>query len=239
MQITIDTVLDTPKALRILAQFLDDYAAAHSTPGEPAVNESPPEHGLSMSASDFAPIPSVPVPVAPVIPLPVDLVPIVPPPPGPAGAPEFDSAGVAYDPNKHSSTRGKTIDGKWKLRRNRSGSVPAVTNGTLAIQGVPVPTGQETVAIATYVAGRVPVPLPPPVPASIVADDDAELEADEPAPPMDFPTFITRITAGMNAGTITQLQIAETLAHFRLDSLFSLNMKPELISDAAKAFGFV
>jgi hypothetical protein len=85
--------------------------------------------------------------------------------------------------------------------------------------------------------------LIPPPPAAIVPqpDDDAELEADEvpAAPAMDFPTFITKITAGMNAATITQARITEVMAQFKLDSLFSLNTKPELVGDVAKAFGFV
>jgi hypothetical protein len=180
-------------------------------------------------------------------PLSANVLPFIPPPPGPPAAAEFDKHGVAYDANLHSSTRSQTIDGRWKARRNRGGSqVPAGTTSpplmpppqhTLKIQGVPVPPGQEAAAIAAY-AG--PQTIPPP-PAAIVpqSDDDAELEADDTAPAaMDFPTFITKITAGMNAGTVTQARITEVMAQFKLDSLFSLNTKAELVGDVAAAFGF-
>lgn len=178
-----------------------------------------------------------------------DRLPPMPLPPGPAPAPEFDSAGVVYDANLHSSTKSKTIDGKWKARRNRGGAqVPAgTTNGTLSIQGVKIEPGQEAAAIAKYVADNAtPIPLPPtgiPAPPASVApqaDDDIEIEADAPAaaPGMDFPTFISLITAGMNAGTVSQAKITEVMAAHKLDSLFSLNTKPDLVSVVARDFGF-
>jgi hypothetical protein len=271
MQIMVDTATDSPKQLRLLAQFLDDYAAAHSAPVESPINESndkapivlhaepdfKPEESLPADAferDEKSPPPLIPPPptvfIAPA-PLSADVLPFIPPAPGPQPAPELDSAGVAYDANLHSSTKSKTIDGKWKARRNRGGSqVPADTTSRLSIQGVKVPPGTEAEAIAAYVAGKAPLippptgaPLIPPPPAAIVPqpDDDAELEADEvpAAPAMDFPTFITKITAGMNAATITQARITEVMAQFKLDSLFSLNTKPELVGDVAKAFGFV
>jgi hypothetical protein len=55
--------------------------------------------------------------------------------------------------------------------------------------------------------------------------------------PDNFPAFITGITAGMNSGAIDQARISGVLAQFKVESIFSVRSKPELMPAIAKAFG--
>ncbi len=284
MQIMLDTtVYEEPHVLRALAAFLivvaggETAAASTESPingkGEPIELKAEPDFKPedSLPADTFETTGKAAPPMIPPPPLDVlaaqhtaetltrlagdTLPPMIPPPPGLAAGPEFDSKGVQWSAALHTSTKARTIDGQWKLRRSRTAQVPAGTTApvttlppmpppqhTLKIQGVPVPPGTEAAAIAAYAGsqtGAPPIPPPPVIPPA-AADDDAELEADEApaASAMDFPTFITKITAGMNAGTVTQARITEVMGQFKLDSLFSLNTKPELVDGVAKAFGF-
>lgn len=153
--------------------------------------------------------------------------PMIPPPPGPPAAPELDSAGVAHDPNLHSSKRGKTIDGKWRARRNVTPAVPA---GTTPASALPVPPM---------------IPPPPTVMVHSTEPDDSDdvasgtggVPSADAVPGLDFATFIERLTQAMNAGTVTQARIAEVTAKHELDSLFSLNLKPALVPVVAVDLG--
>lgn len=288
MQIMVDTAIDTPKQLRLLAMFLDDYAAAHSGPIESPINE---EAGTTINGPtepvelkpDFKPSDSLPadkfetgVKLAPMIPPPPGFplpplipavpvaaaivtpaatapvlstatsVPMIPPPPGvPAPGPEFDSKGVQWSAALHTSTKTKTIDGQWKPRTKRGANavVPADTTaphtdtmGKTSIQGVVIPAAQLPAALAAY-TGAVPIP-PPPMIAPPGADDEFEVEGDV-ALGVTFPEFIANVTAGMNAGTVTQARIAEVMAEFKLDSVFSLNAADgDVLAQVSKAFGF-
>ncbi len=194
----------------------------------------PPSAGLYTSSGTTAAIPLPPVPVPVPVPVPPSALPPIPKPPGEAPAPLFDLAGVQYDANLHSSTKSKTIDGRWKARRNRGGSqIP--------------PAGAVTVVAAP------PIP-PPPASVSPQSDDgdDIDVEDDSGEPTglpagsapigmttaADFLKFIDKITEGLNASTVTQAKIAEVLTRFSIDSLFSLSARPELIAGVSAAFGF-
>lgn len=153
-----------------------------------------------------------------------------PPPPDTNTAPpalnaEVDSEGAVWSAKLHSSTKSKTIDGKWKARKPRDATpvpppvvVPAATN---AVSIPPPPTVMVPSSEDPGDTGE-PIPLPPGALAGI-----------------DFPTFITRITAGMNDGSITQVTISEIQKANGLVSLFSLaDTESAKLPAVAAAFGF-
>jgi hypothetical protein len=81
------------------------------------------------------------------------------------------------------------------------------------------------------------VPPPPPSVAPQASDDEVEDDTTPAANALDFPTLVTRITAAMDAGTLTQERVGEVQKQFGLSSLFELNSKPEKIAEVAAAFG--
>lgn len=166
---------------------------------------------------------------------------------------DVDADGVAYDAAIHSSTRSKTIDGRWKARRNRTGAAPPppVPTATTDAPPPPVPGTPPppppvpTVAPELVVVAAIPPPPDvPPVTLPGTDADDTDVPPIVPAGPpprvMDFPTFITKITTGMQPGNgLTQARIDEVLKSLKIESLFSLNGKQALIDAASAAFGFV
>lgn len=200
-------------------------------PPPPGFTLPPPNIGINHGSLIFA------APVA------ATSAPMIPPPPGvPAPGPEFDSKGVQWSAALHTSTKTKTIDGQWKPRTKRGAkvdTVPADTMGKTSIQGVEVPAGQLAAAIEAFAGPQVLIP-PPPVVAPPAVEDDTDVSAeDDTATAVDFPTFISNITAGMNAGTVTQKQIDEVQTAHGLSNLFSLSTAtPELLATVSAAFGF-
>jgi hypothetical protein len=250
-QIMIDTTADSPAhilaiAQMLVAQFQTVPVAAQDANPAPTIEqrEAAQVKDAALIASIVATTAHIDLtPAAPLAPLPPPAPPAalgpIPLPPGVAV--ERDSAGVAYDAAVHSSTRSKTIDGKWKARRNRTSAAAA--------PAAPVaPVAPPAAPIAPPVSAA-PIPPPPNVPPVFLpADDEDADDTDESAglppatnagPVMDFPTFIASLTAGMNTGAISQDKINEVMRTFALDSLFALNSKPEKVAEVARAFGFI
>jgi hypothetical protein len=210
-----------------------------------SVDATAAEYGLTRREAAPPPQSTPAVPVAAVTAIPAATVPassmatiapMIPPPPGPPSV-EIDSAGVQWSAALHSSTKSKTIDGRWKARVKRGANaiVPSVTTTSATMTAVSPP--------AQYHTGYVPpvaIP-PPPVTPPPVVDDEADLEPDAPAA-TDFPTFISNITAAMNAGTVTQAKIAEVTGALGIDGIFSLNtvdpLRPDMLAQASRMFGF-
>lgn len=242
MQIMIDTATDDPIELKHLGAWLvatfapaapsiegqnDDSIPLHPEPrrGAGAVEEA--TAGLAEAVA------RLPVQVLP---------PPIPPPPGPAPSQILDSAGVPWSSALHTSTKAKTIDGRWKARKSRGGS-PVVPAGTQAMTPLPAPAPVPVPPIPVTLP--LPIPPPPNVPPvslpSVDTDPDVTVEPDAvpegATPGIDFPTFITKIGEGMADQSITQSRIAEVLAKFKLGGLFDLNTRPDLVAEVAAEFG--
>lgn len=249
MQLMIDTADETPESLYRISTFLRSFSESPVAPratnpeagttinGPAAPVELKPDVDFVVTTTYKAGAPLVVVPMPPpetVSP------PMIPPPPGPAPGPDFDTAGVQWSAALHTSTKTKTIDGQWKPRTKRGAAVPAdTTAGKTSIQGVLVPPPLVPAAIAEYAGPQTPMIPPPPMRPPVSAnEDDADIEDDSPVA-VDFPTFISNITSGMNAGTVTQKQIDEIQTAHGLQNLFSLSSAtPEVLAQVSAAFGF-
>jgi hypothetical protein len=232
----LDTNTDAPSDLYRIGKFLvDAYAAmpvAETRRGAGAVEEA--TEGLAEAvARANARVPS-PTPPAPLLPPPA-------PSTGDYNNDGVDSAGIVWSAALHTSTKSKTIDGKWKPRKPRDGtppppppSVPPVTSA---------PTSAAPVALVPP-----PPPPPPPVspPAAEPSDDDIEVETDTgesaplppgPPPGLEFPAFIARVTSAMNEGRISQARITEVQNAFGLASLFGLTAGGEKLQAVAAELG--
>jgi hypothetical protein len=172
----------------------------------------------------------------------------------------IDSAGVKWDAKFHTSTKTKDIDGRWKTRKSREAPVPlaraAVPSVTKSAPPPPppqMPAGAPPVG-TTYQQAPPPPPPPPPTVMPQQSDDtDIDVESDSASPgepervsagtapvAIDFAGFISRLTAGMNDGSITQIRVAEVQKQLGLVSLFSLgDTEVAKLQDAISAFGFL
>lgn len=235
-QILSDTKTDSPAELRATARLLMEAAALAETPSTDT-NKKP----LAFEVDAPKATPAVPGAGAIAIPAATDHVsstgagvPLPPPPPAAPGA-EVDSTGVAWSAALHTSTKSKTIDGKWKPRKPRDGAPP------------PPPPAVPAATSAPAIPAPPPVPPPPSVmPPSASADDDIDVQSDTAGgtesvptgatPGIDFPTLITRLTAG----EVAQTRIKEVQEQFGLVSLFSLGAEQaSKLQDVARAFGFI
>ena len=240
MQLMIDTDAAGVEELNATVIFLGSLVAAREKAptinGDAAPIQLTPEPVRVVTTPSAGPtgvpLPPPPPPVSGTV---LAVAPVsIPAPPGPQPGADRDIDGVAWDRNLHTSTKAKTIDGRWKPRKPRSPTPPAA----------PAP------AAPLGPMGGVSIPPPPPVLPPSGGDDDIDVEPDAPdqpagvpaapAPPaIDFPTFISKLTAASTAGTITQKRIDEVMAQFGLASLFSLSAQPQTVVDVARAFGFV
>lgn len=169
----------------------------------------------------------------------VALAPMPPPTVPAAPSPDVDSAGVTYDSTLHSSTRALTIDGKWRARRKvEKAAAPLPPN---LPPPLPVPAVTPPVELVAEVAltPLMPTLLPYQAPAALPPNVAPVEVAPIPPPPfvIDFPTFISRVTAGSNAGTVTQVAIDAALKAHGVANLWSLNTSPDKLGPVASALG--
>jgi hypothetical protein len=253
LQIMLDTDTDSSSDLYRIGKFLADaYAGvpvAETRRGAGAVEEA--TEGLAEAvaranarslepafAGKAAPTNFDHLKVSPV----ADLPP--PPPPAPSTGDYnndgVDSAGIVWSAALHTSTKSKTIDGKWKPRKPRDGTPPPPPPS--------VPPVTSAVTSTAPVALVPPPPPPPPVspPAAAPSDDDIEVETDTgesaplppgPPPGLEFPAFIARVTSAMNEGRISQARITEVQNAFGLASLFGLTAGGEKLQAVAAELG--
>lgn len=182
MQLMTDNA-DGPAALRLAARFLNDLAAL--TEGE---NVAEVKSRVSPAGGNFGPAPSAETPqsigIAELLPTPRPLPHIPPPPPPPVAlgaamgaqiptAPlERDATGMPWDARIHQKTRGKKLNGEWKVQKNLDPVfVSAVVREISALRAptpVAEPSPSEVFGKASTVilppAGVAPLParIPPP-----------------------------------------------------------------------------
>lgn len=254
MQIMLDTAVDSPAVIYKFAVMLaamfettpavggDASINSDATDKEPIIlHDIPAATGAGLDK--VAAIPAAPE--RPALHLVPTFTPAPPAPPGPVPV-EVDGHGTVYDPAVHSSSKKLTIDGRWKARRNVGGkdeapAAPLVTAGTTPPPPPPPPPAPLGAGVPVPLSTPLPPPAPVP-PAPLTPPPPPPDDEDDSTPPdvsgMDFPSFITHVTTGMSNGSLTQKRIDEVLTAHKIESLFALNSRADLIGSVSAAFGF-
>jgi hypothetical protein len=216
IETSVEDLEELEKTLNITKKFIDELAAdapVHDTAGrgktECDVMFTPEE--LKEASENVIPtvqqeadrvfFNSVPVqiPSSQVVAVPPAPV-VAPQPPAGNGSPvELDADGLPWDSRIHSRTRSKTSDGRWKLKR---GSDVAVRE-----------------SVKTELTQVMQIPTPPPAPVAANGAPAGET----------FITLMPKIAAAVNAGRLTQEQVAQTAQNLGLPSIVMASSRPDLI----------
>ena len=167
---------------------------------------------------------------------------------------EVDASGLPWDGRIHASTRSKTQDGNWKLRRGVDDDVlAAVSNELRQTMGLvptevvpPSPLTPPPAQVFSQPEARVPPPpfappvappappaatLPTEIPQAGIANGASLSEA------MTFPKLMQKITAAFAAKTLDQAAIGAAVQAAGLPSLPMLASRPDLVPVVATALG--
>lgn len=140
------------------------------------------------------------------------------------GGVELDSKGFPWDGRIHAESKAKVTDGTWRKRRGLDASILAKVEVELkTVMAAPTPTQD---------APSPPTEEMPPVMASLVHTPDAPSATD----PRDmYVKLIGRSSAAMNAGKITQDEIAAICNKYGAPSLpmvvNRLDLLPQIVAD--------
>lgn len=239
MQFMIDVGNDGVPQLRAIAtlinQACDEREQAAKEATERGPQRSPAEVFGNREAlpegfrTDVAPPPGTPTPPPPG----TQLSPPAPPPaapPPPVGNPDdYDSAGVKYDPNVHSSSRAKLKDGKWKMRRggpSKTTAPPPMVPASPPPATAPPAAAPPPPPSDPYVAGIMSPPVTPTAAAPPPPSDPP------PPPPPAGPTYrslVAKITAAVQAGKMTHNRVKELCIAGGAPDLTTLNAMAHLI----------
>lgn len=254
MQIMIDSASDNAAYLRRVAKFLNEEADIRDSedsappllpiiPAPAAIDTAkvgfgpkPVAFGLDSSTGSTAAIPPQPVivPLAPVAPA----APAASAGPAPvsAAALEFDSTGLPWDARIHQETRGKKVDGTWKLKKGLDSAIATTVIAELRVaHPLPNPASLSFVAPAAAPTPQQAPPPPvtqvaPPPPANQVPA--AVPQAVPSAQVTGFRSLMQKITAATTAGKLTNVQVDAALQSVDLPprQLVSLVQNPDKVA---------
>lgn len=170
---------------------------------------------------------------------------------------EVDASGLPWDGRIHASTRSKTQDGNWKMRRGVDDDiVSAVLNelrqtmGLAPTEVVPptplTPPPAQVFAQPHHQPAAVPPPpfvppaAPPAPPATTLPTETPQAGTAIGASPSEqitFPKLMQKITAAFAAKTLDQAAIGAAVQAAGLPSLPMLASRPDLVPVVATALG--
>ena len=165
----------------------------------------------------------------------------------------MDAQGLPWDGRIHASTRSKTQDGNWKLRRGVDDDVlAAVSNELRQTMGLvpqevvpPSPLTPPPAQVFSQPAAVPPPPFVPPVappvpPMATLATETLQVGTATGASPSEvisFPKLMQKITAAFAAKTLDQAAIGAAVQRVGLPSLPMLASRPDLVPAVADALG--
>ena len=163
----------------------------------------------------------------------------------------MDASGLPWDGRIHASTRTKTQDDLWKMKRNAPEEVvEKVTDElrqTMGAGTVDTPTPSQVFAIAPAIAPAAitpppfaPVAVTPAPPASTSTTETPQAGTVTGASLFNRNPFIAlmkQITVGHTNKTLTQEAITQAVQSVGLTSLPMLNVRPDLIPAVAQSLG--
>ncbi len=167
---------------------------------------------------------------------------------------EVDASGLPWDGRIHASTRSKTQDGNWKMRRGVDDDiVSAVLNELRQTMGMaptevvpPTPLTPPPAQVFAQPAAQVPPPpfappvAPPAPPAATLPTEIPQVGTATGASPSEqitFPKLMQKITAAFAAKTLDQAAIGAAVQAAGLPSLPMLASRPDLVPVVATALG--
>ena len=182
-----------------------------------------------------------------------DLAPQLPEVPVASGI-DVDASGLPWDGRIHASTRSKTQDGNWKMRRGVDDDiVSAVLNELRQTMGMsptevvpPTPLTPPPAQVFAQPAAQVPPPpfappvAPPAPPAATLPTEIPQVGTATGASPSEqitFPKLMQKITAAFAAKTLDQAAIGAAVQAAGLPSLPMLASRPDLVPVVATALG--
>lgn len=244
-----ENVVEPPRAVGMLPALVADYVVPTAAPAldpstigfgqgqvipfpKPTVPTAP--TATAPASSTASPI-LVPVPAFVPVPLPSAV--IASTSSAPAGAVETDSAGIPYDARIHNSGRTKKVDGTWKIQRGLDKDiVVAVMSELTGVRGTPG---------SPVLLPSAPSPVPVPVPPLGVPKPPVDVSAGAvPVPPVTanggllaFRAMMTKISAGLEAGRITNVDVANAHKDVGLTGLQLAVTRSELIPQILAKLG--
>lgn len=170
----------------------------------------------------------------------------------PAGAPDFDSAGMPWDERIHAKSKGVSANGTWRRRKGVAqatvDAVEAELKGRPAVPMPPVPVTTATMPVPVQgIPAMPPVEMPamPSMPAMPPVEIPAMVAAPPvaaPAPvagPMDGASFMAHLTTLMQGGKVTMADLQGKVAEFNgawaaMPGYQPINAVTDLLTDPAK-----
>ena len=167
---------------------------------------------------------------------------------------EVDASGLPWDGRIHASTRSKTVDGNWKMRRGVDDDiVSAVLNELRQTMGLaptevvpPTPLTPPPAQVFAQPAAQVPLPpfappVAPPAPPAVTLPTEIPqvgiATGASPSEQITFPKLMQKITAAFAAKTLDQAAIGAAVQAAGLPSLPMLASRPDLVPVVATALG--
>lgn len=205
------------RAVRPPPTLIESLAAAGMPPPPDLTLPAP---GAVFTGGAVAQIPPPPTGVA-LVPAvstasPPSSAPVAPPAAAPSGGVEKDARGLPWDMRIHSSSRAKTANGTWRVKKgmNDGGELTKRVEAELTqAMAAPGPTPPASVVFGT--TGAAPV-VPPPPPG--VVDQT-----------LSFPGLMTALTPAMAAGRINTALLTEACVAVGIPSLPLLATRPDLV----------
>lgn len=132
---------------------------------------------------------------------------------------ELDVNGLPWDGRIHSRGKSKNVDGTWRYMRGIQDAIVAKVESELrqALAAPAAPIVKETLEAPIADVFKQPVPTPP------TFEDPIE------TPQNDFPTLMTKITAAVSSGKLTQMRLIQIVQSFGLQSVPTIPTRLDLI----------
>jgi hypothetical protein len=257
MQITLNPLELSKDEREAIAGFILTYPGAGKMEASPLVVrdsaellEAKPEAGkleiLEDPAAAFKPIPTPPatpevinVPNPPALSTTGPMLVIPQPEPAPvvpaanptltaplSGGVALDKAGFPWDERIHASTKTFNADGTWRKKRGIDATTISTVEAELRLlMAIPSPAPAPVAAVPPP-PGSPAVPAVPAVPAPPAAPDQADLRSQ-------FVALVGRASAAIQAGKLSQAEMASACATVGIEALPKLGIRLDLVPQVA------
>lgn len=170
------------------------------------------------------------------------------------GTVELDGANIPWDVRIHQASKGKKVDGTWKLKKGLDPTLAATITAELKARGLPAAVLAQTVTVPPTLPTPVPLPVAPGASASVqpVGANGPALPVANGALPLPTPpavgglplspigrfqAMMKKISAGLAAKTITQDMVSAAHINLGMPQLQLAVTRPDMIPQIDAALG--